>query len=204
MMAAAATQRLRVDIGAVGQSIARRIYNEVLGGAAKARWLGIEGAMDDAIRSLGLTYDLTVVERLDEEQSGQVRAFNTALFETGAPVLLTPPDLEGGLGTVAAVIWNGSRQSARAMRSSIPLLGMFERFCLFTNFENSQADPHDAVEYLGFHGIQPEVRYYDGSGLTARAGDHPSRALDRCRVHRHGRLRRQSSGCTLRPRPYHP
>ncbi len=96
MMEAASTQQPRVDVGMVEQSIARGIYNEVCGDAANARWLGIEGAMDEAIRSLGLTYDLTVIERLSEERSGQDRAFHTALFETGSPVLVTPPEVPDG------------------------------------------------------------------------------------------------------------
>ncbi len=157
-----------VDVGAVDRDIARRTYNEVCGDATNARWFAIEGAMDDAIRALGLGYDLTIIERLSEERGAQAKALNTALFEIGSPVLVTPPEAPATLGRVAAMIWNGTRQSARAMRSAMPLLCACERICLFTNSEHPQANPDGAVEYLGYHQILPEVMSYEGSGLTAR------------------------------------
>ena len=157
-----------VDIGTVDEDIARRAFNEVCGELDNARWIAVEGEMDHAIRALSLSYDLTIVERISEEQGPLAKALNTALFETGSPVLVTPPTAPTVIGNVVALIWTGTAQSARAMRSALPVLKASKQVYLLSNTDNPYANPGRAIEYLGYHDIRPTEMSFDGSGMTAR------------------------------------
>lgn len=151
-----------------GRDSAWAAYHEVCADYEGASWVEVRGVIDDAIRSLGLTYDAIIIERLSEEVGPQAKAFNTALFEIGAPVLITPPRAPKQLGRVAAVVWTGTSQSARAMRSSLPLLREAEIVYLMTNTASTIADPRAAEEYLTVQGVPVTHMPFHGSGLTAR------------------------------------
>ena len=117
VLVGATIEEVGFDCRTVDEDIARRAFNEVCGELDNARWIAVEGEMDHAIRALSLSYDLTIVERISEEQGPLAKALNTALFETGSPVLVTPPTAPTVIGNVVALIWTGTAQSARAMRS---------------------------------------------------------------------------------------
>ncbi|MDX1575571.1 MAG: universal stress protein, partial [Kiloniellales bacterium] len=59
-------------------------------------------------------------------------------------------------------------QSARAVRSALPILRKAERVTTITNSARAEADPSSLVAYLGTHGITTELGSYDGAGQTAR------------------------------------
>ena len=151
-----------------GQNPARNAFDEVCRGIAKARWVEVRGTMDDAIRAFGLFYDLVILERLSEEEGPRARAFNAALFETGAPVLVTPPTAAAALGESVAMVWTGTPQSARAMRSAMPLLQAAKAVHLLTNLGNELADPEGALEYLAVEGVRATHVPFEGASLTAR------------------------------------
>jgi len=155
-------------VGEGGQNAARNAFDDICRDVAAARWVDVRGTMHDAIRAFGLLYDAVILERLSEEKGPHARAFNTALFETGTPVLVTPPTAPAAVGDAIAVVWTGTPQSSRAMRSALPLLRVAKRIQLLTNSSNSQADPARALEYLRYHGVAAEHRSFDGSRLTAR------------------------------------
>ena len=66
-------------------------YEEVCGVLGFAQWSETHEDLLDAITRNALLNDVTIIERLSREEGAEVQAFNTALFETGAPVLVTPP-----------------------------------------------------------------------------------------------------------------
>src|SRR6185369_8350505 len=45
----------------------------------------------DAIEAGGYLYDVTILERLTSSEGAEVVNFNAALFNSGAPALITPP-----------------------------------------------------------------------------------------------------------------
>jgi nucleotide-binding universal stress UspA family protein len=155
-------------IEGTGRGTVKSAFDEICGGMAKARWIDVRGTMDDAIHAFGLLYDTIIVERLSEEQGPHAQAFNTALFETGAPVLVTPPTAPAQIGDVVALVWTGTVQSARALRSALPVLRAADQVHLLTNTANQYADPATVTEYLGHHGVAVEHLAFDGSRLTAR------------------------------------
>ncbi|MDP6705050.1 MAG: universal stress protein [Alphaproteobacteria bacterium] len=151
-----------------GRGAVKSAFDEVCGDMEKARWIDVRGSMDDAIQAFGILYDTIIVERLSEERGPHARAFNTALFETGSPVLVTPPTAPERIGDVVAVVWTGTVQSGRALRSAMPILRAAREVHLLTNTDNKYADPEATTDYLGYHDVAVQHLAFDGSRLTAR------------------------------------
>ena len=162
------------NVAAVDQSLstshtaAKAAFDEVCGGLESARWQEARGKPEDVIRYFGMLSDAVIVERVTENEGPQARAFNAALFETGSPVLVTPPNAPDSIGECVCVVWSGTPQSSRAIRSALPALKAAKQIRLLTNSDNEHADPETALAYLGLHGIAAEHRPFDGAGLTAR------------------------------------
>ena len=52
----------------------------------------------------------------------QLCVFETALFDSGRPVLVVPPGFNGMVGKRILFAWNGSTESARAISLAMPVL----------------------------------------------------------------------------------
>jgi nucleotide-binding universal stress UspA family protein len=96
-------------------------------------WLA--GAPEDEgfIGSHGRAFDITVMSRLDADSTGlHRRAIESALFESGRPVLLVPPAAAKQIATNIMIHWNGSTEQARANASAMPLLHLADRVTVLT------------------------------------------------------------------------
>ena len=153
---------------AAAAAAARQAYDTVCGGLAFAEWLETPASVTDAIVGYGLVHDLTILERVSGEEGPEVLAFNTALFETGGPVLVTPPNASAVVGRHIAVAWAARIPPARAIRAAMPLICQAETVTVVTNRDNQAADPAALVAYLACYGIDPELQNYSGAKLTAR------------------------------------
>ncbi len=153
---------------AAAAAVARQAYDSVCAGLAFAEWLETTASETDAIAGYGLVHDLTILERVAAEQGPEVLAFNTALFDTGGPVLVTPPIAPAVVGRHIAVAWAARVAPARAVRSAMPLIRRAETVTVVTNRDNEAANPAALVAYLACYGIDPELRSYSGAKLTAR------------------------------------
>lgn len=153
---------------AAAAAAARQAYDSVCAGLAFAEWLETTASAPGAIAGYGLVHDLTILERISSEQGPEVLAFNTALFDTGGPVLVTPPNVPAVIGRHIAVAWAARVPSARAVRAAMPLIRQAETVTVVTNRDNEAADPAALVAYLGCYGIAPELQSFGGAKLTAR------------------------------------
>ena len=91
---------------------------------------------------------MTVVNRLDAESTGlQRRVIETALFETGRPVLLAPPAAPKEIATNVMVHWNGSTEQARANAFAMPLLQTASRVTVLT-VVGGQEVPGPSPDYI--------------------------------------------------------
>jgi nucleotide-binding universal stress UspA family protein len=111
---------------------------------------------------------VVVLERLSGEEGPEALTLNTALFDTPGPVLVTPPKAPAEIGRSVAVVWSPTVQSARAVRSALPILQKADSVTTITNSARSDADPSSLTAYLGAHGVTTQLRSYDGDGRTAR------------------------------------
>lgn len=146
--------------------IAWRAYEQVCGGVDFAQWLESGHSMAEAIRQHGMLSDMNIVERVSEEEGPHVAALNAALFETGAPVLVTPPTAPETIGEAVVVVWSATAQSARALRSAIPILQRARTVWVLTNVANPQAP--GLAAYLRSYDIAVEARTFSSAKQTAR------------------------------------
>ena len=88
-----------------------------------ADWRIEVGSADAVLGSRGRVFDLVVVGRpLPDAVAPSMAALETALFETGRPLLIAPPTPPERLGESIVVAWNGSTETARTIAFAMPLL----------------------------------------------------------------------------------
>jgi nucleotide-binding universal stress UspA family protein len=75
------------------------------------------------VGSHGRAFDVIVMGRPDANTAGPYqRAIESALFESGRPVLLSPPVAPKQIATNIMIHWNGSTEQARTNALAMPLL----------------------------------------------------------------------------------
>jgi nucleotide-binding universal stress UspA family protein len=134
----------------------------------------VEGTIADlekAVAMYALHADLTIVERPSNTTASV--AFEAALFRSGRPVLLTPPQWRGGaIGANVMVAWSAKRESARALADAAPFL----KTARTVNVVAVDASPayvgdtfagYDISAHLARHGLKVALRQIDSFGRTA-------------------------------------
>jgi len=85
------------------------------------------------VGSQGRAFDVTIMSRPDADTlSLHNRAIESGLFESGRPVLLSPPTAPKQIATNIMIHWNGSTEQARTNAFAMPLLLQAERVTLLT------------------------------------------------------------------------
>jgi nucleotide-binding universal stress UspA family protein len=138
-------------------------------------WREITGYEDDVIAR-----DLIVVARKGAGSSTfSTMVLETALFETGRPVLMVPVGTPANLFRRPLIAWNGSREAARAVGFALPFLTECEGCVeIFAAPESKHhADTEELLRYLSWHGvvgdrISPDDARATGTGLLAQASAH--------------------------------
>lgn len=132
--------------------------------AADARTASWENVVGDPYRAVaeraGAT-DLVVIGRTDEGVGPQTRGVvETALFGSGAPVLLAAKTPRATLGDKILIGWNRSASSSRAVRNALPLLrGAAQvRIIMVTTGAKIGPDPARVADLLALHGVTAAVR----------------------------------------------
>jgi len=118
------------------------------------------------------TADLTVLGWSPGGGGDTERAlFEACLFDSGRPVLLVPAGHKArGVPQRALVAWNGSREAARALRESMPLLKQIRlaRFVAIDASDTDFADGEDpcasVARHLARHQIRIETKRAHTSG----------------------------------------
>jgi nucleotide-binding universal stress UspA family protein len=133
-----------------------------------ASWREILGYESDVIARLGRLSDLIVIARPGERSSSSsLMALETALFDTGRPVLMVPDRTEAAnLFRRPLIAWNGSLEAARAVGFALPFLCECEGGAdVFVAPEQKhRTDTEELLRYLGWHGIVAERMSVESSG----------------------------------------
>ena len=97
------------------------------------------GWLDDApdgegtVGSYGRVFDLIVLNRPDPNSFGMDRrVLESGLFESGRPILLSPPAPPKQIATNVLIAWNGSTEQTRAIAFAMPLLQQAESVKVLT------------------------------------------------------------------------
>jgi nucleotide-binding universal stress UspA family protein len=149
---------------------------------ATAWWREVIGRPDRMVVQQGRFADLLLFVQAPGNPS-RPSLVETALFETGRPLLLVPPRIAADDLRSVAVAWNGSPAAVRAVAAAMPFLQQASIATILTVPEGGSgrgATPGEAAqlaEHLAWHGIKALVRPVDrggrsvGEALTGEAQD---------------------------------
>ena len=137
-------------------------------------WLAAAPEDESFIGNHGRAFDITVMSRLDADSSGlHRRAIESALFESGRPVLLAPPVAPKQIASNIMIHWNGSTEQARANAFAMPLLQHAERVTVLTVIGGQEVpgpSADDILRQLQHNGIAAKpVRVKLGDRETGAA-----------------------------------
>lgn len=126
-----------------------------------ASWENVLGDPYRAVLERAGTADLVVVGRTEEGVGALTRgAVETALFGSGAPVLLASKTPQETLGERILIGWNRSASSARAVRNAMPLLEGAKQIQIVMVATGAKIGPDPArlAAFLALHGIAADVK----------------------------------------------
>jgi len=132
-----------------------------------ASWSEETGREDEIVARRGRLADLIVVSRPTQGSEGAATlALNAALFDTGRPVLVAPPQETSEIGRHIAISWNGSAESARAVSSAMSLITAADKVTVLTVASDvtSAARGPELATYLEWHGVFPLTQTFEASG----------------------------------------
>ena len=126
----------------------------VQGRSARFRWRGGSAIEDNGLGSLARVYDLTVLSR-PGSRGARMTALEAALFDSGRPVLMAPPNPPRSIGERVLIHWNASTETARAIFFAMPLLRKAKRVSFVAVEGHIVAGPSvkDALGHLDANGI---------------------------------------------------
>jgi len=123
-------------------------------------WLDDVSEGESFIGSYGRVFDVIVMNRRDAHSSPlHDRAIESGLFESGRPILLSPPSPPPQIATNVLIAWNCSTEQARAIALAMPLLEKADRITVLTVVGGTGV-PGPSAEQL--------IRHLQRNGITAK------------------------------------
>ena len=120
------------------------------------RWRAGPSIDDAELGSLARVYDVTVIGRPAANGRGpRMTTLESALFESGQPILVAPPASPGSLGENVLISWNCSTEQARATAAAMPLLKQAKAVTIMTIEGLTVAGPSgaEAQNWLAANGV---------------------------------------------------
>jgi nucleotide-binding universal stress UspA family protein len=115
-------------------------------------WLEKVSEDESFVGSYGRVFDVIVMNRPSTTSTGLYnRAIESALFESGRPMLLSPPSPPRQIAANVLIAWNCSTEQARAIALAMPLLQKAERVTVLTVIGGTGVpgpSPEQLVRYL--------------------------------------------------------
>jgi nucleotide-binding universal stress UspA family protein len=131
---------LERDIAKIGTSLNQPTFG----------WLDNPPEGEEFVGSHGRAFDVTVMSRSDVDAAGaHRRAVESALFESGRPVLLSPPDAPKSIAKNVMIHWNGSTEQARVNAFAMPLLRLAERVTVLSVVGGQEVPGPSADQIVG-------------------------------------------------------
>jgi nucleotide-binding universal stress UspA family protein len=122
------------------------------------------------VGSHGRAFDVIVMSRPDADTVAPYnRAIESGLFESGRPVLLSPPTAPKGIATNIMIHWNGSTEQARANAFAMPLLQIAERVTVLTVIDGQDVPGPSADQVrnqLRYNGIAAQLMSIEREGRS--------------------------------------
>jgi nucleotide-binding universal stress UspA family protein len=159
--------------GAADAEVTRKTFDERAGGEGlKVVFVPAEKPGDG--EALIHCVDLIVAPAPAGPARGMVRhgVLDRALTESGAPMLILPPDwTAGSVGDKVVIAWNGGREALRAVHDAMPFLEKARKvtvFCFSSRPSDLRASAVMLVHHLEAHGVASHISDWTNTGdLTA-------------------------------------
>lgn len=114
--------------------------------APSAQWVRQVGLEPDWLTELGRAADLIVIGRSADGAGVAPETIETALLDSGRPILIPPSPGMTALPADAVIAWKATRESAHAVTAAMPLLALAKSIRILTVAEeedlSSEAAPH--------------------------------------------------------------
>ena len=135
----------------------------------KAEWRSADDSGPTAIGIIGRAYDLIVMPQPGALPKMPESVFETALFDSGRPVLVVPPGFSGMVGKRVLFAWNGSTESARAISLAMPMLSKTEAIDVLSVDGAMVPGPTSAeiADSLRSHGLNVTSQHVKPGSRTA-------------------------------------
>ena len=165
----------------------------------------ITGREDDIVAQQARLADLAVVPHPDATELSSSDALHAVLFDSGRPVMVAPKREPRTLGTRIAIAWNGSAESAQAVRDCLPWLVRADAVRVLHSPDYQRRGPPAAelLPYLALHGIAADTAEFKpvdrevGAGLLRAAREFGADLM--CQgAYSHSRLRQLILGGVTR------
>lgn len=131
----------------------------------------VVGPLPGTLTALARLADVVVFARDPKDENPDRGALiETAVMDSGRPVLLSPTPAPDKLGNHVLVAWNGSAEAARAVAMTMPLLTRADKVTVMTvNDGDVSADPAALAKTLSLNGIAAEtsLAVMDREGVAA-------------------------------------
>src|ERR1039458_9007823 len=135
-------------------------------------WLDNVTEGESFVGSYGRVFDVIVMNRPDVNSTGLYhRAIESGLFESGRPILLSPPSPPRQIATNVLIAWNCSTEQARAIALAMPLLQNADRISVLTVIGGTGVPGPSAeqlIRYLQLNGIVAEPLRVELNGRSTR------------------------------------
>ncbi|MGP1394859.1 MAG: universal stress protein [Inquilinaceae bacterium] len=140
--------------------------------APSAAWHDNATPGDDFVGLYGRVFDLTVVGRpVRGQMTPRMTTLESALFESGRPILIAPPTVPVALGDKIVIAWNGSTETVRTIALTMPFLAQASKVVVLTIEGGSVTGPEgtEIARSLTLNGIPAEASTRPASGRAIGA-----------------------------------
>jgi nucleotide-binding universal stress UspA family protein len=127
---------------------------------ATAGWREETGHAGEVLIRHGRLSDLIFVAR-PTEGATTAETLETALLETGQPLVIVPPTANTCIASRIAIGWNASAEAARAIAEAMVCLASADAVHVLAARKRA-ASAAEVLEYLGWHGVKAELKIFDG------------------------------------------
>jgi nucleotide-binding universal stress UspA family protein len=127
-----------------------------------AQWLREIGAEPAWIAEYGQAADLLVIGRPGEDEGVSLDTLETALLESGGPLLIPPAAPLSAVPETIAIAWKATPQTARAITGALPFLSIAKQIVILTVAEDQRAPEEEAGRLLAalrWHDVPISVRH---------------------------------------------
>ena len=170
-ISAGGMERLAEEEDREAARLRRTVESQLSEDAVRWTWHPDRGNIVDAIIEHAPMADLIVASPMIESGGGSMvePIAELLLLRAPAPLMIAPTDTDSFDPTGTAMIaWNGSAESARAMRLALPILRAASDVHLVTAAADIRRfTAQDAADYLRDHGVESRIETTTDGGKNA-------------------------------------